>query len=148
MKEVFFGALVDQVGPAYSNGLNILAMESNIPGASQQPNGGQFQWPTVQQLLGGQVQDQALQAAGGKVKLCRSQGGKVKPYQWQGASSDDRGTTTSTAITKCPCRTDSSAANFPNYSAGCATASSGNIQYFLSNASVGPKNCSFSAKDH
>jgi hypothetical protein len=42
MKEVFFGAPVDQVGLAYSNGLNPSAMGSNIPGTSQQPNGGQF----------------------------------------------------------------------------------------------------------
>jgi hypothetical protein len=34
LKEIFFGALVDQVGPAYSNGLNPLAMESNVPGTS------------------------------------------------------------------------------------------------------------------
>ena len=31
MKDVFFGAPVDQVGPAYSNGLNPSAMGSNIP---------------------------------------------------------------------------------------------------------------------
>jgi len=35
MKEVFFGALVDQVGPVYSNGLNPLAMGSNKPHTSQ-----------------------------------------------------------------------------------------------------------------
>ena len=40
MKEVFFGALVDQVRPAYSNGLNPSAVGSNIVGTSQQPNGG------------------------------------------------------------------------------------------------------------
>jgi hypothetical protein len=27
----------------------------------------------------------------GKVKLCQLQEGKVRPYQWQGASLDDRG---------------------------------------------------------
>jgi hypothetical protein len=40
LKEIFFGAPVDQVGPAYSNGLNPSAMGSNIPGTSQQSNGG------------------------------------------------------------------------------------------------------------
>jgi hypothetical protein len=40
LKEIFFGVLVDQVGPAYSNGLNPLAVGRNIPGTSQQPNGG------------------------------------------------------------------------------------------------------------
>jgi hypothetical protein len=48
MKEDLFGAPVDQVGPAYSNGLNPSAVGSNIPGTSQQPNGGQFQQPPVQ----------------------------------------------------------------------------------------------------
>ena len=43
LKEIFFGALVDQVGPAYFNGFNPSAMGSNIPGSSQQSNGGQFQ---------------------------------------------------------------------------------------------------------
>jgi hypothetical protein len=42
LKEIFFEALVDQVGLAYSNGLNHLAMGNNIPSTSQQPNGGQF----------------------------------------------------------------------------------------------------------
>ena len=40
LKEIFFGAPVDQVGPAYSNGFNPLAMGSNIPSSSQQPVGG------------------------------------------------------------------------------------------------------------
>jgi hypothetical protein len=35
MKAVFFGAPVDQVGPAYSNGLNPSVVGSNIPGTSQ-----------------------------------------------------------------------------------------------------------------
>jgi hypothetical protein len=34
MKEVFFGAPVDQVGPAYFNGLNPSAVRSNTPGTS------------------------------------------------------------------------------------------------------------------
>ena len=38
-KEVFFGAPVDQVGPAYFNGFNPSAVRSNIPSSSQQPNG-------------------------------------------------------------------------------------------------------------
>ena len=42
MKEVFFGAPVDQVGPSYFNNFNPLAMGSNVPGSSQQPNDGQF----------------------------------------------------------------------------------------------------------
>ena len=47
LKEVFFGAPVDQVGPAYFNGFNPLAVGSNVPGSSQQPNGGQFQQPLI-----------------------------------------------------------------------------------------------------
>ena len=58
------------------------------------------------------------------------------------------GAATSTAITKCSYHADSLAANLPSYSAGCAMAGSRKIQYFLSNASVGPKNCSISAKGH
>jgi hypothetical protein len=42
LKEVLFGAPVDQVGPAYSNGFNPSTMGNNIPSPSQQPNGGQF----------------------------------------------------------------------------------------------------------
>ena len=61
MKEVFFGALVDQVGPAYLNGYNTLAVGSSVPSSSQQLNGGQYQQPPMQQLLGGQAQDQTLQ---------------------------------------------------------------------------------------
>jgi hypothetical protein len=34
LKEIFFGAPVDQVGPAYSNGFNPSAMGSNIPSSS------------------------------------------------------------------------------------------------------------------
>jgi len=55
LKEIFFRAPVDQVGLAYSNGFNPLAMGSNVPSSSQQPNGGQFQQPPIQQLLGGQA---------------------------------------------------------------------------------------------
>ena len=40
LKEIFFGVLVDQVGLAYSNVFNPSAVGSNIPGTSQQPNGG------------------------------------------------------------------------------------------------------------
>ena len=66
MKEVFYGALVDQVGPAYSNDYNPLAMGSSVPSSSQQPSGGQFQQPPMQQLLSGQAQDlQAQPTAGG-----------------------------------------------------------------------------------
>ena len=43
LKEILFGAPVDQVGPAYSNGFSPSAVGSNIPGTSQQPNGKQFQ---------------------------------------------------------------------------------------------------------
>ena len=35
LKEIFFGAIVDQVGPAYSNGFDPSAMVTNIPGSSQ-----------------------------------------------------------------------------------------------------------------
>jgi hypothetical protein len=34
LKEIFFGAPVDQVGLAYSNGFNPLAMGSNVLGSS------------------------------------------------------------------------------------------------------------------
>ena len=70
LKEILFRAPVDQVGPAYSNGFNPLAMGSNIPSSSQQPNGGQFQQPPIQQLLGGHAQDQTLQTTRGKIKFC------------------------------------------------------------------------------
>ena len=40
MKEVFFGAPVDQVGPSYFNGFNPSAMESSVPSSSQWLNGG------------------------------------------------------------------------------------------------------------
>ena len=53
LKEIFFGAPVDQVGPAYSDSFNPSVVGSNIPGSSQQPNGGQFQQPPIQQLLEG-----------------------------------------------------------------------------------------------
>ena len=39
LKEVLFGTLVDQVGPAYLNGYNTLAVGSSVPSSSQQPNG-------------------------------------------------------------------------------------------------------------
>ena len=139
MKEVFFGAPVDQVGPSYFNGYNPLVVGSSVLSSCQQPNDGQYQQSPVQQLPGGQAQDQTLQAARGK----------VKPYQWQGQG-QMTGATASTAVTKCPCHIDSSAAyytkpsvfspaaNLTNHSTGCATAGSGKIQYFLPNASVGP----------
>jgi hypothetical protein len=69
LKENFFGVPVDQIRPAYSNGFNPLAVGSNVPGSSQQPNGGQFQQPPIQQLSGGQAEEQTLQTARGKVKL-------------------------------------------------------------------------------
>ena len=40
MKTVFFGALVDQMGPAYFNGFNLSAIGSNVTTSSQQPNSG------------------------------------------------------------------------------------------------------------
>ena len=43
LKQVFFGAPIDQVEPAYFSGFNPSAVGSNVPGSSQQPNGGQFQ---------------------------------------------------------------------------------------------------------
>ena len=84
------------------------------------------------------------------IKPYKQQEGKVKPCQWQGARSNDRGATTSTAVTKCPCHTDESssywtkpslftlAANLSSYLAGCATAGSREIQYSLSNALDSP----------
>ena len=70
LKQVFFRALIDQVGPAYFNGFNPSAMGSSVPSSSQQPNDGQFQQPPMQQLLGGQALDlQAQPTTGGKVKL-------------------------------------------------------------------------------
>jgi hypothetical protein len=47
LKEVFFGAPVDQMGPAYFNAFNPLAMENNIPGSIQKLNGGQFLQPPM-----------------------------------------------------------------------------------------------------
>ena len=78
LKEVFFGVPVDQVRPSYFNGYNPLAIGSNVPGSSQQPNGVQFQQPPAQQLLGGQAQDQTLPTAGGKDKSYQPQGDKVR----------------------------------------------------------------------
>ena len=57
IKTVFFGAPVDQTGPAYFNGFNPLAVGSNVTSSSQQPNGGQYQQPPVQQPSGGQALD-------------------------------------------------------------------------------------------
>ena len=47
IKEVFFGAPVDQVGPSYFNGYNPSAIGSSVPRSSQQQNGGQYQQPPV-----------------------------------------------------------------------------------------------------
>jgi hypothetical protein len=55
MKEVFFGAPVDQVGPLYFNSYNPSVVGSSVPSSSQLLNGGQFQQPLVQQLPKGQV---------------------------------------------------------------------------------------------
>jgi hypothetical protein len=57
MKVVFFGALIDQVGPSYFNSYNPLVVASSVLSSSQQPNGEQFPQPPIQQLLGGQAQD-------------------------------------------------------------------------------------------
>jgi hypothetical protein len=57
MKEVFYGAPVDQARPSYFNSYNPSAIGSSMPSSSQQPNGEQFQQPFVQQLPGGQAQD-------------------------------------------------------------------------------------------
>ena len=57
MKQVIYGALVDQVGPAYSNDFNPSAVGSNVTSSSQQQNLGQHQQPPVQQPLGGQAPD-------------------------------------------------------------------------------------------
>ena len=42
LKEVFFRAPVDQVGPSYFNGYNPSAVGSSVPSSSQQPNDGQY----------------------------------------------------------------------------------------------------------
>ena len=57
MKEVFFGAPVDQVGPSYFNNFNPSAMGSSVPSSSQWPNDGQFKQAPTQQLQGGQALD-------------------------------------------------------------------------------------------
>ena len=77
MKEVFFGLPVDQVGPSYFNGYNSSAVGSSVLSSNQQPNGGQYQQPLVLQLLGGQAQDQTLQAAGASSSPANGRG-KVK----------------------------------------------------------------------
>ena len=43
VKTIFFGALVDQIGPAYFSGFNPFAVGSNVTTSSQYPNGGQYQ---------------------------------------------------------------------------------------------------------
>ena len=48
LKEVFFRAPVDQVGPSYFNGYNPLGVRSSVPSSSQQPNDGQYQQPLAQ----------------------------------------------------------------------------------------------------
>ena len=42
MKEVFFGAPVDQAGLSYFNNFNPSAVGSSVPSSSQRPNNGQF----------------------------------------------------------------------------------------------------------
>jgi hypothetical protein len=48
LKEVFFGAPIDQVGPSYFNGYNPLAVGNSVPSSSQQLNGGQYHQPPAQ----------------------------------------------------------------------------------------------------
>jgi len=57
MKIVFFGAPVDQTGPAYFSGFNPSVVGSNVTWSSQQPNCGQYQQPLAQQPPGGQAPD-------------------------------------------------------------------------------------------
>ena len=57
MKIVFFGAPVDQMGPASFSGFNPSAVGSNVTSSSQQPNGGQYQQPLAQQPPRGQTLD-------------------------------------------------------------------------------------------
>ena len=79
MKTIFFGAPIDQTGPAYLSGFNPLAVESNVTSSSQQQNLGQHQQPPVQQPLGGQALDsQAQLTVGGQVPTPLAAGGKVK----------------------------------------------------------------------
>ena len=49
LKQVIYGASVDQIRLAYSNDFNPLAVGSNVTNSSQQPNDGQYQQPPVQQ---------------------------------------------------------------------------------------------------
>ena len=87
MKEVFFRAPVDLVGPSYFNSFDPSAMGTSVPGSCQRPNDGQFKQAPTQKLQGGQAQDfQAQLTAGGKAKSCQQQGVKIKPYQWQGSN--------------------------------------------------------------
>ena len=79
------------------------------------------------------------------LKFSQQQGARSSPANTRGARSrsNDKGETIITAVTKCPCHTDSSAsywmnpsvlspaANLANYSAGRATVGSGNIQYLI-----------------
>jgi hypothetical protein len=82
MKTVFFGALVDQTGPAYFSGFNPLAVGSNVTSSSQQPNSGQYQQPLAQQPSKGQALDPQVQLTAG---------GKYQPRQQQGARSRSSG---------------------------------------------------------
>jgi hypothetical protein len=73
-----------------------------------------------------------------KIKPYKRQGARSSPANGRGARSNDRGATTSAAVTKCPYHIDSLAANLTNHSIGCATTGSGKIRYFLPDALVGP----------
>jgi len=84
------------------------------------------------------------------LKFSQQQGARSSPaHQGARSRSNDKGAITITAVTKCPCHIDSSASywtnprvfssavNLINYSAGCAMAGLGKIQYLISNATVG-----------
>lgn len=85
---------------------------------------------------------------------------KFSKQQGAGSESVSRGATTITAVTRCPCYTGNSAsywtnpgifssvANLTSYSAGCAMAGPGEIQYLIPDASVGLENYSISTEDH
>jgi hypothetical protein len=71
LKEIFFGAPVDQVGPAYSNGFSPSAMGNNISGSNQQP----------MVCSSNSHQYSSLREDRLKIRLCQPQGCKIKPYQ-------------------------------------------------------------------
>ena len=71
LKEFFFEAPVDQVGLAYSNCFNPSAMGSNIPGTVSSRMVGSSNSHQYNNFWEDRL----------KIRPCKQQGGKVKPYQ-------------------------------------------------------------------